>query len=203
MTVTLPPSRKKLLLCAHSNQPNYIPGRHGRCLGFHTQCACFESLNKLSCLKPEHLMVKSWCLHSSTRETHACNHTLTAKLQVRAAIQWCIFWDKKKYWLFWETCGCMCYSSRMPPFAHMKAKKQLLMKYFCPPRWYCSLFVPPFPDSPPSLPALYLLSSGLTCFVWISAAVLQLSWEGFGAVDRSRFFRSIEMTVWVRAVEAR
>lgn len=30
MTVTLPPSRKKLLLCVDSNQPNYIPGRHGR-----------------------------------------------------------------------------------------------------------------------------------------------------------------------------
>lgn len=43
-------------------------------------------------------MVKSWRLHSSTREMHACNHTLTAKLQVRAAIQWCIFFlDKKKY----------------------------------------------------------------------------------------------------------
>lgn len=46
-----------------------------------------------------------------------------------------------------------------------------------------------------SLSVWYLLSSGLTCFVWISVAVLQLSWEGWGGADRSCCFRSIKMTL--------
>lgn len=93
-----------------------------------------------------------------------------------------------------------------PPITHWKARflwyLSLLVKYVLLSKMLLqSAFASPARLA--SLPALHSLSSGLTCFVWISVAVLQLSWEGLVGVDRSRFFRSIKMTVWVRAVEAR
>lgn len=46
------------------------------------------------------------------------------------------------------------------------------------------------------------ISVWLTCLIWI-LAVLQLSWEVWNGTDRSRFFRSIKMTLGIRAAETR